>query len=151
MFVVKVTALKHQISNFICYFRSDNVCGFYQCCVWAGIVKFVSPKCITILYFLVICCLSMAIYTTATTVVLLQFVRDHPGESVPEETFTHPPILIISQTLSASSIYYDSLLHWARSYTNLAYCENVGDEKKLSKKWIFLIFLKPNTNKNKVT
>ena len=79
----------------------------------------------------------MAIYTTTTTVVLQQFVRDHPGEPVPEETFTHPPILIISQTSSASSMYYDPLLHRARSYKNLAYCENVGDEKKQTKKWIF--------------
>jgi len=30
-----------------------------------------------------------------------------PGEPVPEETFTHSPIQIIIQPLSASSIYYD--------------------------------------------
>jgi len=30
-------------------------------------------------------------------------------EPVPEETFTHSPILIVIQPLSASSIYYDPL------------------------------------------
>jgi len=29
--------------------------------------------------------------TTTTTIVLRPFVRDYPGELVPEETFTHPP------------------------------------------------------------
>jgi len=44
--------------------------------------------------------------TTTTTNVLRPFVRDYPGEPVPEET--HPPtILIIIQSLSASSIYHD--------------------------------------------
>jgi len=28
---------------------------------------------------------------TTTTTVLRPFVRDYPGESVPEETLTHPP------------------------------------------------------------
>jgi len=28
---------------------------------------------------------------TATTTVLHPFVRDYPGELVPEETLTHPP------------------------------------------------------------
>jgi len=45
--------------------------------------------------------------TTTTTTVLQPFVRDYLGEPVPEETFTHSPILIIIQPLSASSIYYD--------------------------------------------
>jgi len=36
---------------------------------------------------------------------LRPFVWDYPGEPVPEETFTHSPILIIIQPLSASSIY----------------------------------------------
>jgi len=44
--------------------------------------------------------------TTTTTNVLRPFVRDYPGEPVPEET--HPTtILIIIQSLSASSIYHD--------------------------------------------
>jgi len=30
-------------------------------------------------------------YTTITTIVLRPFVRDYPGEPVPEETLTHPP------------------------------------------------------------
>jgi len=48
------------------------------------------------------------IRTTTTTIVLQPFVRDYPGEPVPEETLTHPPtILIIIQSLSASSIYHD--------------------------------------------
>ena len=43
-----------------------------------------------------------------TTTVLWPFVRDYLGEPVPEETLTHPPtILIIIQSLSASSIYHD--------------------------------------------
>ena len=43
-----------------------------------------------------------------TQLLLLQpFVRDCPGEPVPEETFSHSPILITIQPLSASSIYYD--------------------------------------------
>jgi len=29
--------------------------------------------------------------TTTTTTVLWPFVRDYPGEPVPEETFTYPP------------------------------------------------------------
>jgi len=29
--------------------------------------------------------------TTTTTTVLWPFVRDYPGELVPEETLTHPP------------------------------------------------------------
>ena len=29
--------------------------------------------------------------TTTTTTVLQPFVRDYPGEPVPEETLTHPP------------------------------------------------------------
>ena len=42
-----------------------------------------------------------------TTNVLWPFVVDYPGEPVPEETFTHSPVVIIIQPLSASSIYYD--------------------------------------------
>jgi len=42
--------------------------------------------------------------TTTTTTILQPFVRDYPGEPVPEETFTHSPILIIIQPLSASYI-----------------------------------------------
>jgi len=42
-----------------------------------------------------------------TTTILRSFVRDYPGELVPEKN-THPPtILIIIQSLSASSIYHD--------------------------------------------
>jgi len=37
----------------------------------------------------------------------LDFVRDNPGEPVPEETFAHSPIVVISHPLSASSLYYD--------------------------------------------
>jgi len=33
----------------------------------------------------------MQLRTTTTTTVLWPFVRDYPGEPVPEETFTHPP------------------------------------------------------------
>ena len=40
--------------------------------------------------------------TTTTTIVLRSFVRDFPGEPVPEETFTHPP--------SWSSSNHDQLL-----------------------------------------
>jgi len=39
------------------------------------------------------------IWTTTTTIVLRPFVRDYPGEPVPEETFTHPP------SWSSSSLY----------------------------------------------
>jgi len=45
--------------------------------------------------------------TTTTTIVLRPFVQDYLGEPVPEETLTHPTILIIIPSLSASSIYYD--------------------------------------------
>jgi len=38
--------------------------------------------------------------TNTTTTVLWPFVRDYTGELVPEETFTHSPILIIIQLLS---------------------------------------------------
>jgi len=31
------------------------------------------------------------IIVTTTTTVLWPFVRDYPGEPVPEETLTHPP------------------------------------------------------------
>jgi len=34
---------------------------------------------------------SSAWNTTHTTTVLRPFVRDYPGEPVPEETLTHPP------------------------------------------------------------
>jgi len=43
--------------------------------------------------------------TAAATTVLWPFVRDYPGDPVPEETFTYSPILIIIQPLSASFIY----------------------------------------------
>jgi len=47
--------------------------------------------------------------TTPTTTILWPFVRDYPGEPVPEGTFTHSPILIIIQLepLITSSIYHD--------------------------------------------
>jgi len=35
----------------------------------------------------------------------MDFVRDNPGEPVPEETFTHSPIVVINRPLSASYIY----------------------------------------------
>jgi len=47
------------------------------------------------------------IITTNTITVLRPFFQDYPGEPVPEETFNHSPILIIIQSLSSSSIYYD--------------------------------------------
>ena len=37
----------------------------------------------------------------------LDFVWDNLGEPVPEETFTHIPIVVTNHPLSASSIYYD--------------------------------------------
>jgi len=40
-----------------------------------------------------------SIHTTTTTTILRPFVRDYPGEPVPEETFTHPP------SWSSSSLY----------------------------------------------
>jgi len=40
-----------------------------------------------------------ALTTTTTTTVLRPFVRDYPGESVPEETLTHPP------SWSSSNLY----------------------------------------------
>jgi len=51
----------------------------------------------------------VALYTTTTTTTVLRpFVRDYPGEPVPEETFTHPPTWSSSNLYqSASSIYYD--------------------------------------------
>jgi len=43
-----------------------------------------------------------------TTTVLRPFVRNYSGEPVPEETLTYPPtVLLIIQSLSASSIYHD--------------------------------------------
>jgi len=38
--------------------------------------------------------------TITATTVLQPFIRDYPGEPVPEETYTHSPILIIIQPLS---------------------------------------------------
>jgi len=46
-------------------------------------------------------------YYYCYTTILWPFVWDYLGEPVPEETFTHSPILIIIQHLSASFIYYD--------------------------------------------
>jgi len=55
-------------------------------------------------------CISMTLFTftfyNTTTTVLRAFVRDYQGEPVPEETCTHPTLLIV-QPLSSSSIYYD--------------------------------------------
>jgi len=45
---------------------------------------------------------------THTTVLWLSgFCPDNPGEPVPEVTFTHSPIVVISHPLYATSIYYD--------------------------------------------
>jgi len=44
---------------------------------------------------------------TTTTTALWPFVWDYPGEMVPEGTLTHPPTILIIQSLSASSIYHD--------------------------------------------
>jgi len=44
---------------------------------------------------------------TKTTIVLQPFVRDYQGELVPEKNIHPSTILIIIQTLSASSIYYN--------------------------------------------
>jgi len=41
---------------------------------------------------------------TTTTTVLRPFVRDYPGESVPEETLTHPPFWIILNFNSGTSV-----------------------------------------------
>ena len=46
--------------------------------------------------------------TTTTTIVLRPFVRDYPGEPVPEETFTHPPSWSspnLYQLLPSTTIY----------------------------------------------
>jgi len=46
--------------------------------------------------------------TTTTTIVLRPFVRDYPGEPVPEETLTHPPSWSSSspyQLLSPTTIH----------------------------------------------
>jgi len=51
---------------------------------------------IVFLVVIVTCCLGS---DTTTTTVLRPFVRDYPGESVPEETLTNPP------SWSSSSLY----------------------------------------------
>jgi len=43
--------------------------------------------------------------TTTTTTTLQPLVWDCLGVLVPEETFTHSPILIINHLLSDSSVY----------------------------------------------
>jgi len=50
---------------------------------------------------------ALVITSATTTTVLRPFVRDYPSEPLPEETFTHSPILNINHPLSASSICYD--------------------------------------------
>ena len=40
-------------------------------------------------------CNYLSCITTTTTTILRPFVQDYPGEPVPEETFTHSPVLII--------------------------------------------------------
>jgi len=40
----------------------------------------------------------------------MEFVRDNPGEPVPEETFTHYTHRGHQSSLSAFSIYYDTTL-----------------------------------------
>jgi len=48
-----------------------------------------------------------SIVTTTTTTVLWAFVRDYPGEPVPEETLTHPPSWSsnLYQLLSSTTIH----------------------------------------------
>ena len=51
-----------------------------------------------------------------TTTVLQPFVRGYPGEPVPEETFTHSPVMIIIQPLSS---FFHLLRSIASSLFNL--------------------------------
>ena len=73
--------------------------------------------------------------TTTTTIILWPFVRDYPAETVPEETFTHPP------SWSSSSLY--QLLPstgWARSSTG----KLLGIETEQALTGWTLFFPKPN-------
>jgi len=45
--------------------------------------------------------------------------HNYPGELVPEETFTHSPILIINHPLSASSIHNDPYIILPVQFTSL--------------------------------
>jgi len=74
----------------------------------------------------------------------LGFVRDNPGEPIPDEPFTHSPNMVINHPLSATSIYYnpwhplcsiyvhDSLFHnlspsflWSTSWPGLRFVPSV--------------------------
>ena len=61
---------------------------------------------------------------TRTITVLRPFVRDYLDESVPEETFTHSPILIIVQHLSFLCIRVGNLckLCWRRARNLCTFC-----------------------------
>ena len=49
--------------------------------------------------FILYCMFLLTVLTTTTMTVLRSFVRDYPGELVPEETLTHPP------SWSSSNLY----------------------------------------------
>ena len=63
--------------------------------------------------------------TTTTTTVLWPFVRDYPGEPVPEETLTHPPSnlcqLLPSTDPPCSNYVLDSLFAQPLSMSSLVY------------------------------
>jgi len=65
----------------------SNMCDICICSNW-----YITYNC---------CCnvTSLSLFSTTTTTVLWPFVRDYPGELVPEETLTHPP------SWSSSSLY----------------------------------------------
>jgi len=46
-------------------------------------------------------------HTATTTTILRPFVRNYPGEPVPEETFTYPVTTIVVIQPVSSSIYHD--------------------------------------------
>ena len=60
--------------------------------------------------------------TTTTTTVLRPFVRDYPGELVPEETFTHPPSWSSSNLyqLLPSTMIHSSSLFRLRAWQSFA-------------------------------
>ena len=62
---------------------------------------------------------NMNFSTITTTIILLPFVRDNPGEPVPEETHTHPP------SWSSSNLY--QLLPSTTIHMQVLYCKRKLD------------------------
>jgi len=74
-----------------------------------------------------------SVFTITTTTILWPFVWDYPYEPVPEETFSHLPILTINHPLEASSIYYDPNIYKTRMWADAQ-----RDGRPAKYRWRFL-------------